>query len=109
MPHDVEDLRGVPLDELAQNGEPVPQYYRVSLEFQYRQTKAQYRQTRAQIEAAEAAKRAAEAAVSSAEYAKKSVRWMFWSVVVLALASVASFVLDLIPFLWRLLLRLGWT
>jgi hypothetical protein len=102
MPHDVEDLRGVPLDELAQNGEPVPQYYRVSLEFQYRQT-------RAQIEAAEAAKRAAEAAVSSAEYAKKSVRRMFWSVVVLALASVASFVLDLIPFLWRLLLRLGWT
>lgn len=57
------------------------------------------RQTRAQIEAADATKRAADAAVSSAEYAKRNVRWMFWSVVVLAVASVASFVLDLLTYL----------
>ena len=34
-----------------------------------------------------------QATKASAAYAKENVRWMFWSVVVLAVASVASFVL----------------
>jgi hypothetical protein len=53
-------------------------YYSVQFEYQYRQTKAQ---------------------IEAAEYAKRSVRWMFWSVVVLAAASVASFALNLLTFL----------
>ena len=53
-----------------------------------------------QIEASEAAKRLAEEAASSSSYAQQSVRWMKWSVIVLALASVASLILDLLPY-WR--------
>lgn len=47
------------------------------------------RVARAQIEAAEATK-------AAAAYAKENVRWMFCSVVVLAAASVASLVVDLL-------------
>lgn len=69
-----DDLRNKTLDELAQTGGLPRQerYYAVQFEFQRRQTKAQ---------------------VEAAEYAKQSVRWMFWSVVVLATASVGSFIL----------------
>jgi hypothetical protein len=75
-----EDLRTFSLDELAQNaGLPRQEiYYQVQAEFQRRQTQAQ---------------------IEAAEYAKKSVRWMFWSVIVLAAASLGSFVLNLFTFL----------
>lgn len=56
---------------------------------------------KAQIDAAEASKRSADEASSSAKYAKQMVFWMAASVVVLALASVASFMLDLLTFLQR--------
>ena len=80
------NLKELPLDELESTGEPTSRdYYKVETELKRRQTKAQ-------IEAADASK-------ETADYAKQSVRWMFWSVVVLAAASVASFVLDLLAFL----------
>lgn len=50
------------------------------------------RQTQAQIEAAEATK-------ETATYTRQNARYMLWSVIVLAVASVASFVLDLLAFL----------
>jgi hypothetical protein len=58
-------------------------YYSVTFELQQRQTEAQ---------------------IEAAAYSKRMERWMAWSVVVLALASVASLVLDHLPF-WASLLR----
>jgi hypothetical protein len=75
------DLRRLSLEELAADpgGGPAKEpYYRVQAEFQRRQTQAQ---------------------IEATEYAKRSVRWMFWSVVVLAAASVGSFVLNFLTFL----------
>jgi hypothetical protein len=54
-------------------------YYGSSIELQGRQTKAQ---------------------IEGARYAKRSVFWMTVSVVVLTLASIGSFVLDLFTY-WR--------
>jgi hypothetical protein len=65
-------------DDWRKVADNCPDYYRVSLGFQHSQTKAQ---------------------IEAAEYAKQSVRWMKWSVVVLAAASVLSFILDLLTFL----------
>jgi hypothetical protein len=72
-----EDLRNLSLDELAENaGFPKDErYYARMFQFQKRQTQA------------------------PAEYAKQSVRWMFWTLIVLAVASFGSFVLDLLRFL----------
>jgi hypothetical protein len=90
MQHKVKDLREVPLDELPLHGGPPTdmEHYSVLYEFQRRQTKTQIK--------------AAQGALLSADYAKKSVRWMAVSVVVLTLASIGSFVLDLLTY-WR-----GW-
>jgi hypothetical protein len=78
--HKVTDLRGVPLDELPLHGGPPYEmdYYSVMFEFQKRQTEAQ---------------------IESAKHQRKSVFWMAVSVVVLTLASVASFVLALLTFM----------
>jgi hypothetical protein len=79
--HKVDDLREVPLDELPLKGGPpyAMAHYSVLYEFQRRQTKAQ---------------------IEAAKSAKWSVFWMAVSVGVLTLASVGSFVLDLLTF-WR--------
>jgi hypothetical protein len=67
-------------------------------EFYPRYFELQRRQIETQIEASQAAKRLAEEAASSAAYAKQSVRWMFWSVIVLAVFSFLSFVLGLLTY-----------
>ena len=72
------DWGGMSLDEVVQRGQRADGYYRASLELQGRQTRAQ---------------------IDAAKSARQSVRWMFWSVAVLALASLGSFALDLLAFL----------
>ena len=69
-------------------------------EFYPRYFELQRRQIQTQIEATAAAKRLAEEAASSSSYAKQSVRWMKWSVIVLALFSTLSFVLGVLTY-WR--------
>jgi hypothetical protein len=95
-----DDLRALSLDEVTKL-KVVPRdegFYAVYFELQRRQILTQ-------IEATEAAKRLAEEAASSASYAKQSVRWMKWSVIVLALASAASVIFDLFRIISLAILR----
>jgi hypothetical protein len=80
--HKVDDLREVPLDELPERGGPPTSMKHYSVQYELRR-----RQTEAQIQ--------------TAEYTRRSARWIFISVVVLMLASLGSFVLDLLIFAWR--------
>jgi hypothetical protein len=78
-----DDMQDVDLDELPnlRSGKERRSDEALTFEFLRRQTKAQ---------------------IESAEYAKQSVRWMFWSVVVLAAASVATFALNLWQYLHQI-------
>ena len=99
-------LAPMSLDALADfgsNAEPgSPNAHSVQMEFLRRQTESQLAADGAAIRAAAAAEEAAQAAVGSAEaaketarYTKDNARWMLWSVIVLAAASVANLLVSL--------------
>ena len=79
-----DDLSDVTDDELFQEHRAFSGPLNINAEIELMR-----RRYTAELEASKATK-------ASAEYARQSVRWMFWSVVVLATASVASFFLELL-------------
>lgn len=77
-----DDIRGTPLDQLSgRAGQPGSvNAHDVQLEFQRRQTLAQ--------------QEAAAAMIATADATKRNARYLLWSVVILAVSSVGSLILD---------------
>src|SRR5665213_1589518 len=59
-------------------------------ELTYRQMLLQVKATEAQIEAAKAETKAAEAAVRGTDAAERNAKYVFWSVIIAAIAALAS-------------------
>jgi hypothetical protein len=98
-------VKGMDIDELGAWGAVEPNSRRAhaaTVAFQRLQTKAAMETAAAQKEAADAqikaaadSSKAAKAAEDTAIYTRASARWMMWSVIVLAIASIINVGLEL--------------
>ena len=87
-------LRGLPLDKLIEwmgNMEVGSPNHGIGMtELTYRQMLLQVKATEAQVEAAKAETKAAEAAVRGTDAAERNAKYVFWSVIIAAIAALAS-------------------